>query len=222
VERVEAHGVRRVLRREGERRNERRGRARIAEERAIEEAREVPARERIGHRRHAEAERRRPRRVARERPSAAHGEDVQAIAGVREHLRLAPGEERREHLACAARNERAAGTRRVALPDVEPRELPQSRARILAACGGEAPCADGGTDQVTHARRRRQPLGEDRAVERGDAESLRAARGAGDHLDLGRVEARRADAREGACAGAQGENSLGLQESDRLELPGPQ
>src|SRR5258706_12981671 len=143
--------------------------ARIVEERAIDEAREVAAVERVGERRHAEAERRAEGRVARERPAPAHREDVQAIAGAREDLVLAAPEQFVEHRARGSRNELAAGTRRVALARVALRELVEHVHGIVAAPRGESPRADRGADEVARPRLSRQPLAEDRAFVPGDA-----------------------------------------------------
>ena len=133
------------------------GRSRaIVEHGAVDEAREVAAPDRVGHRRHAEAERRGEARVARERPAPAHREDVQPVAGAREDL--AP--RAREELAQQRARRVARRSARWASADSAARS---SRARtrastargIVAARGGEAPRADRGADEVAHARLRR-------------------------------------------------------------------
>src|SRR5207248_4665317 len=68
--------------------------------------------------------------------------------------------------------------------------------------------ADRGADEMAHARGRRQPLAEDRAVQARDAERLRAAGGSRDDLDVGGGETVRADAFQRALAGAYREDGF--------------
>src|SRR5258706_14492671 len=96
VEGIETH---RAVRRREVADDEGRMLARIVEDGAIDEAREVPAIQRVRERRHAEAEWRREVGIARERPAPAHREDVKPVVLARQDLILAPLEELVEHVA---------------------------------------------------------------------------------------------------------------------------
>ena len=90
MERVEADRLRRLRGREVRGCQERRLAARVVEDGAVDEMREVAPPERVGERGHAESHGCREARVAAQRPAPAHGEDVQAIVRILEDLVLAP------------------------------------------------------------------------------------------------------------------------------------
>ena len=196
--------------------------ARVVEHRALEEVPQVPAAREVREGRGAEAQRAPQARVAREETPAAHGEDVQAVAGVGEDRGLVPVEELGQHRSHCARDERRSRARRIALRGVEPRELAKPRHRVGPARRREPPRADGGADEVAHARRLREPLAEERDVQAVQPQRLRTARGAGNDRHVGGAKPVFPDGRQRARAGADDDRAQGSSRKMRTSaLPPP-